>query len=373
MNGSNLTWAFDIGKDVGFGMHVEVRNLNKHFGSFHAVRDVSFGIKKGQLIGLLGPSGGGKTSILRMLAGLEQPDEGEILFHGQRVNELKPQDRGIGFVFQSYALFKHMTVFDNIAFGLQVKKVPKAEIRERVMELVQLTGLSGFENRYPHQLSGGQRQRVAFARALAPQPQLLLLDEPFAAIDAKIRQELRSWLRELIEQVGITSIFVTHDQDEAIEVADEIMIINQGQLEQKGTPWDIYKEPQTPFVASFIGQSTLVERAADLKGFEEECGGPATKALIRPEYIEVGNEHEFTLLSATAPGVVKHLHFRGSEWLVEVEVGGHTLTTFRSLEKETLKAGQEVRVLVHRAYLFDDERSWILENPLKREPLSVII
>lgn len=354
-------------------MHVEVRNLNKHFGSFHAVRDVSFGIEKGQLIGLLGPSGGGKTSILRMLAGLEQPDEGEILFHGQRVNELKPQDRGIGFVFQSYALFKHMTVFDNIAFGLQVKKVPKAEIRERVMELVQLTGLSGFENRYPHQLSGGQRQRVAFARALAPQPQLLLLDEPFAAIDAKIRQELRSWLRELIEQVGITSIFVTHDQDEAIEVADEIMIINQGQLEQKGTPWDIYKEPQTPFVASFIGQSTLVERAADLKGFEEECGGMATKALIRPEYIEVGTEHEFTLLSATAPGVVKHLHFRGSEWLVEVEVGGHTLTTFRSLEKETLKAGQEVRVLVHRAYLFDDERSWILENPLKREPLSVII
>ncbi|MGP0586470.1 sulfate/molybdate ABC transporter ATP-binding protein [Paenibacillus timonensis] len=354
-------------------MHVEVRNLDKHFGSFHAVQNVSFGIEKGQLIGLLGPSGGGKTSILRMLAGLEQPDGGEILFHGQRVNELAPQDRGIGFVFQSYALFKHMTVFDNIAFGLQVKKVSKADTRARVMELVELTGLRGFENRYPHQLSGGQRQRVAFARALAPQPQLLLLDEPFAAIDAKIRQELRSWLRELIERVGITSIFVTHDQDEAIEVADEIMIINQGRLEQKGTPWDIYKEPETPFVASFIGQSTLVERAADLKGFEEGSGGSETKALIRPEYIEVGTDHEFTLLSATAPGVVKHLHFRGSEWLVEVEVGGHTLTTFRSLEKETLKAGQEVRVLVHRAYLFDQKRSWILENPLKGNPLSVII
>ncbi|RRJ64335.1 sulfate ABC transporter ATP-binding protein [Paenibacillus oralis] len=354
-------------------MHVEVRNLDKHFGAFHAVQNVSFGIEKGQLIGLLGPSGGGKTSILRMLAGLEQPDAGEILFHGKRVNELAPQERGIGFVFQSYALFKHMTVFDNIAFGLQVKKVPKAEVRSRVMELVELTGLKGFESRYPHQLSGGQRQRVAFARALAPQPQLLLLDEPFAAIDAKIRQELRSWLRELIERVGITSIFVTHDQDEAIEVADEIMIINQGRLEQKGTPWDIYKEPQTPFVASFIGQSTLVERAADLKGFEVESGGPGTRALIRPEYIEVGNEHEFTLLSATAPGTVKHLHFRGSEWLVEVEVGGHTLTTFRSLEKETLKPGQEVRVLVHRAYLFNDERSWILENPLKADPLSVII
>lgn len=354
-------------------MHVEVQNLDKHFGSFHAVKNVSFAIEKGKLIGLLGPSGGGKTSILRMLAGLEQPDDGEIVFHGQRVNDLAPQARGIGFVFQSYALFKHMTVFDNIAFGLQVKKVAKAQIRERVTELVELTGLSGFEGRYPHQLSGGQRQRVAFARALAPEPQLLLLDEPFAAVDAKIRQELRSWLRNLIERVGITSIFVTHDQDEAIEVADEIMIINQGRLEQKGTPWDIYKEPATPFVASFIGQSTLVERAATLKGFEEESGGAATKALIRPEYIEVGPEHEFALLSATSPGVVKHLHFRGSEWLVEVEVDGQTLTTFRSLEKEGLKPGQEVRVLVHRAYLYNEERNWVLENPLKRDPLSVII
>ncbi|WP_019638458.1 sulfate/molybdate ABC transporter ATP-binding protein [Paenibacillus fonticola] len=354
-------------------MHVEVKNLEKHFGSFHAVKDVSFGIEKGQLIGLLGPSGGGKTSILRILAGLEQPDSGEILFHGQRVNGLAPQERGIGFVFQSYALFKHMTVFDNIAFGLQVKKEAKSKIKERVMELVELTGLKGFEHRYPHQLSGGQRQRVAFARALAPEPQLLLLDEPFAAIDAKIRQELRSWLRELIERVGITSIFVTHDQDEAIEVADEIMIINQGRLEQKGTPWDIYKDPYTPFVASFVGQSTLVEKASDLKGFETEAEDPGIRALIRPEYIEVGTEQEFVLKSATAAGVVKHLHFRGSEWLVEVEVGGHKLTTFRSLEKETLQAGQEVRVLVHRAYLFNDEKSWIVENPLKGDPLTVVI
>ncbi len=354
-------------------MHVEVKNLDKHFGSFHAVKEVSFGIEKGQLIGLLGPSGGGKTSILRMLAGLEQPDSGEIIFHGQRVNDLAPQDRGIGFVFQSFALFKHMTVFDNIAFGLQVKKVSKSRIKERVTELVELTGLKGFEHRYPHQLSGGQRQRVAFARALAPEPQLLLLDEPFAAIDAKIRQELRSWLRELIERVGITSIFVTHDQDEAIEVADEIMIISEGRLEQKGTPWDIYKEPLTPFVASFVGQSTLVEEGAKLKGFEIEARVEGTKALIRPEYVEIGTDHEFTLLSATAPGIVKHLHFRGSEWLVEVEVEGQVLTTFRSLEKETLQAGQEVRVLVHRAYLYNNERSWIVENPLKANPLSVII
>lgn len=354
-------------------MHVEVRNLDKHFGNFHAVKDVSFGIEKGQLIGLLGPSGGGKTSILRILAGLEQPDSGEILFHGERVNALAPQERGIGFVFQSYALFKHMTVFDNIAFGLQVKKLPKNRIHERVLELVELTGLSGFEKRYPHQLSGGQRQRVAFARALAPEPQLLLLDEPFAAIDAKIRQELRAWLRELIERVGITSIFVTHDQDEAIEVADEIMIINEGRLEQKGSPWEIYKAPNTPFVASFVGQSTLIHQAAELKGFEQEAGDSNTKALIRPEYLEVGTEHEFTLLSATSSGVVKHTHFRGSEWLVEVQVGNHVLTTFRSLEKETLKAGEEVRVLVHRAYLFNDEKSWIVENPLKGGPITVMI
>ncbi|KAA9004948.1 ABC transporter ATP-binding protein [Paenibacillus spiritus] len=354
-------------------MHVEVRGLNKHFGDFHAVKDVSFGIEKGHLIGLLGPSGGGKTSILRMLAGLESPDAGEIVFHGRKVNDLPPQERGIGFVFQNYALFKHMTVYENIAFGLRVKKANKHVIRERVMELVELTGLKGFEKRYPHQLSGGQRQRVAFARALAPEPQLLLLDEPFAAIDAKIRQELRSWLRELIERVGITSIFVTHDQDEAIEVADEIMIINQGRLEQKGTPWDIYKEPKTPFVATFIGESTLIEDASELKGFGGTGSGAPAKALIRPEYIEVGEPHEFRVISATERGVVKHLHFRGSEWLLEIEVKGHKLVTYRSLEKETLHPGQEISVLVHRAYMFNDEKSWIQENGLKEDPMPVYI
>ncbi|MBP2000539.1 sulfate transport system ATP-binding protein [Paenibacillus shirakamiensis] len=353
-------------------MHVEVNHLDKHFGTFHAVKDVSFSIKKGQLIGLLGPSGGGKTSILRMLAGLESPDYGDILFHGKKVNHLSPQERGIGFVFQSYALFKHMTVYENIAFGLKVKKVNKSFIQSRVMELVELTGLSGFEQRYPHQLSGGQRQRVAFARALAPEPQLLLLDEPFAAIDAKIRQELRSWLRELIERVGITSIFVTHDQDEAIEVADEIMIISQGQLEQKGTPWNIYQQPATPFVAKFIGESTLVDDASQLKGFDE-AALPGTKALIRPEYIEIGSEHDFRILSATDKGIIKHLHFRGNQWLVEVEVGGHHLVTYHSLEKDNLEVGQEVRVLVHRAYLYNYEENWVAENRFKKDPLTVII
>lgn len=353
--------------------HVEVRGLDKHFGSFHAVKNVSFDIQKGHLIGLLGPSGGGKTSILRMLAGLESPDAGEILFHGKRVNDLPPQERGIGFVFQNYALFKHMTVHENIAYGLKVQKAPKAQIRERVAELVELTGLKGFEQRYPQQLSGGQRQRVAFARALAPEPQLLLLDEPFAAIDAKIRQELRSWLRELIERVGITSIFVTHDQDEAIEVADEIMVISQGQVEQKGTPWDIYKEPATPFVASFIGESTQIEHAVKLHGFDLAAQTNGTRALIRPEYVEVGRPSEFSLLSATEEGVVRHLHFRGSQWLVEVEVGDQKLITYRSLEKEPLQIGDPVRVMVHRAYLYNEQRSWIAENRYKADPMSMMI
>ncbi|QDH22426.1 ABC transporter ATP-binding protein [Saccharibacillus brassicae] len=353
--------------------HVEVRGLDKHFGSFHAVKDVSFDIQKGHLIGLLGPSGGGKTSILRMLAGLESPDAGEILFHGKRVNALPPQERGIGFVFQNYALFKHMTVQENIAYGLKVQKASKTQIRERVAELVELTGLKGFEQRYPQQLSGGQRQRVAFARALAPEPQLLLLDEPFAAIDAKIRQELRSWLRELIERVGITSIFVTHDQDEAIEVADEIMVISQGQVEQKGTPWDIYKEPATPFVASFIGESTQIEHAVRLHGFDLAAQTSGTRALIRPEYVEVGRPSEFALLSATEEGVVRHLHFRGSQWLVEVQVGEQRLITYRSLEKEPLQIGDPVRVMVHRAYLYNEQRSWIAENRYKADPMSMMI
>ena len=354
-------------------MHVEVRELSKSFGGFQAVKDVSFSIAKGQLIGLLGPSGGGKTSILRMLAGLETPDRGDILFHGERVNDLPPQERGIGFVFQNYALFKHMTVEGNIAFGLEVKKWSKSRIRERVAELVELTGLSGFEKRYPHQLSGGQRQRVAFARALAPQPQLLLLDEPFAAIDAKIRQELRAWLREMIDRLGITSIFVTHDQAEAIEVADEIMIINQGRLEQKGTPREIYQNPQTPFVAAFIGESSIVENVTAIRGFEDAAAWPGTKALIRPEFVEVGKPSEIRHVSASGVGRVRHVQFRGSQWLVEVEVGPARLITYRSLEKETLQPGDEVRVLVHRVFLFNENESWMMENPLKGDPVYVEI
>lgn len=233
-------------------MYVEMKQINKTFDGFLASNNVSFGIEKGYLAALLGPSGSGKTTILRMIAGLDKPDSGDILINGVKVNNLPGSKRGIGFVFQNYALFRYMTVADNIAFGLKVQKKSKAEIKSRVEELLELISMQELGKRYPHQLSGGQRQRVAFARALAPNPQLLLLDEPFAAIDAKVRRELRTWLKEMIERVGITSIFVTHDQEEAMEVADTIIITNQGSIEQIGTPEEICKNPKTDFVKDFI-------------------------------------------------------------------------------------------------------------------------
>ena len=261
-------------------MYVELRHIGKSFGGFKASDDVSFGVEKGRLVALLGPSGSGKTTILRIIAGLENPDAGEIVIDGQVVNHLPGSQRGIGFVFQNYALFRHMTVFDNIAFGLKVQKKSRAQIKARVEELIQLTGLTGLEKRYPNQLSGGQRQRVAFARALAPNPQLLLLDEPFAAIDAKVRKELRQWLKAMIRKVGITSIFVTHDQDEAVEVADEIIITNLGKVEQMGSPLDIYKNPRTPFVAQFIGESSIIEHYERFNGFHRVEG--LDQAVVAP-------------------------------------------------------------------------------------------
>ncbi len=238
-------------------MYVEMRHINKTFDGFQASEDVSFGIGKGELAALLGPSGSGKTTILRMIAGLDRPDSGDILINGERVNDIPGSRRGIGFVFQNYALFRYMTVRENIAFGLRVQKKKRAEIDDRVDALLELIAMRDLGKRFPHQLSGGQRQRVAFARALAPDPQLLLLDEPFAAIDAKVRRELRSWLKEMIRSVGITSIFVTHDQEEAMEVADQIVIINAGRIEQTGTPEDICLYPGTDFVAEFIDTARL--------------------------------------------------------------------------------------------------------------------
>lgn len=352
-------------------MHVVVKNVCKSFGQFTASNDISFSIEKGRLVGLLGPSGGGKTTILRMLAGLEHPDSGEIFFDGDNVVDQRPQERGIGFVFQNYALFKHMSVYDNIAFGLTVQKKKKSYIKSKVMELIELTGLEGLERRLPHELSGGQRQRVAFARALAPEPQLLLLDEPFAAIDAKVRKELRTWLKETISRIGITSIFVTHDQEEAVEVADDIIIINKGRLEQMGTPAHIYQQPRTPFVASFIGESNVLEHIAHLKGFD--AGVRDKQAFIRPDFIDIQHGNEVVMPYATERAVVRGVYFRGVNWLIEVDIGPYTLFGYRSLEVKELKVGDEVAVLIHRLYQFNGTGSCVIENSLKSDPMPIHI
>lgn len=355
-------------------MYVELKNIDKSFGDFKASNNVSFGIEQGKLIGLLGPSGSGKTTILRMIAGLETPDSGDIIINGIKVNDIEPGKRGIGFVFQSYALFRHMTVYDNIAFGLVVQKASKQDIHKKVTELIELIGLKGLEKRYPGQLSGGQRQRVAFARALAPNPQLLLLDEPFAAIDAKVRKELRRWLKETITKLGITSIFVTHDQDEAVEVADEIIITNKGQVEQKGSPIEIYKNPQTPFVAQFIGESNLIEDYTKLKGFEVEEKKEETKAILRPEFIEIAkNDKEILTPLAAEKGIVKDIAFRGNNVQIDVQVGDVILNGYRSLEQEPLNIGEEVLVLIHRVYTFNEKKANVVENKIKSEQISVFI
>lgn len=240
-------------------MSIELRNVSKKFGEVAAVNAVNFSVKDGELMALLGPSGGGKTTVLRMIAGLEVPTDGDIFVRGERVNDIPVQKRNIGFVFQNYALFKNMTVFKNIAFGLKIKKWKRPEIEDRVTELLNLLGLAGLEKRYPHQLSGGQRQRVAIARALASKPGVLLLDEPFGAVDAKIRQELREWLVHLHRDLNVTTLFVTHDQEEAMEVSDRIVIFSRGNLEQIGTPREVYEQPVNEFVARFIGVMNVLE------------------------------------------------------------------------------------------------------------------
>ncbi|MFZ2207954.1 MAG: sulfate/molybdate ABC transporter ATP-binding protein [Porticoccaceae bacterium] len=251
-------------------MDIEVRNIHKSFAGFPALVDLSLAVHSGELIALLGPSGSGKTTLLRAIAGLEFPDHGQILFGGEDMSRRAVRERRIGFVFQHYALFKHMTVLDNIAFGLKVqprsRRPSAAAIRAKALELLDLVQLGGLEQRYPHQLSGGQKQRVALARALAIDPRVLLLDEPFGALDAKVRKDLRRWLRELHQQTGYTTVFVTHDQEEALELADRVVIMNRGRIEQVGTVDDVYENPRTPFVFDFLGDKNVLD--ADVRGRE---------------------------------------------------------------------------------------------------------
>lgn len=342
-------------------MYVELKDINKTYAGYQASNHVSFGIEQGRLIALLGPSGSGKTTILRMIAGLETPDSGEIVIDGKVVNNIPASERGIGFVFQNYALFRYMTVYDNIAFGLNVKKENKKYIDERVYELLKLISLDGLEKRYPSQLSGGQRQRVAFARALAPNPHLLLLDEPFAAIDAKVRQELRSWLKEMIEKLGITSIFVTHDQDEAIEVADEIIITNKGHIEQKGTPLEIYQNPQTAFAASFFGQTSQITNYQSFHSFPKVDN--VDKAIIRPEFVKVSKKNEVQRFGPSASeGVVERVSFRGDSLEVLVNVNGNQIIAKRGLEEKSIAAGEKVDVFLYRLFVTVREKAMLLEN-----------
>jgi len=242
-------------------MSIEIRNLSKTFGSFSALRDISLDLPTGELVALLGPSGCGKTTLLRIIAGLEVPDSGAILFDGSDTVSQRVQDRHVGFVFQHYALFRHMSVYENVAFGLTIRprrsRPSRGEIKEKVHKLLKMVQLDWVADRYPSQLSGGQRQRIALARALAVEPRILLLDEPFGALDAKVRQELRRWLRRLHDEIHITSIFVTHDQEEAMEVADYVVVMNQGKIEQMGRPEEVYHKPATPFVYDFIGNVNL--------------------------------------------------------------------------------------------------------------------
>lgn len=352
-------------------MYVELKNINKNFGDYKASDNVNFGVEKGKLIGLLGPSGSGKTTILRMIAGLETPDSGDIIIDGVRVNDLAASKRGIGFVFQNYALFRYMTVYDNIAFGLRVQKADKKNIDERVRELIKLIGLEGLEKRYPSQLSGGQRQRVAFARALAPNPQLLLLDEPFAAIDAKVRKELRSWLREMIEKLGVTSIFVTHDQDEAIEVADEIIITNKGRIEQTGTPIEIYHNPKTAFTASFFGETTFVDDYLKFHNFEHIEN--VEKAIVRPEFVKVTKKNEVQKYKSSAShGVTKNVLFRGDSIEVVVDVDGTELKARRGLDEQAIEVGEEVDVFLYRIFVTVGDKAYLLDNKSISEDSLVI-
>jgi sulfate transport system ATP-binding protein len=306
---------------------IVVENVTKRFGDFVALDDVSIDVPDGGLTALLGPSGSGKSTLLRVIAGLEQPDDGTVLISGQDSTATRVQDRNVGFVFQHYAAFKHMTVYDNIAFGLKIRGEGNGKIRERVRQLIDLVHLTGFEKRYPNQLSGGQRQRMALARALAVEPKVLLLDEPFGALDAKVREELRTWLRRLHDDVHVTTIFVTHDQEEAMDVAEQIVVMSDGKIEQSGAPRDLYEEPASEFVMSFIGTA---HRLGD--------------AWVRPHDVELRHEPN----GKTTEAMIDRIVHLGFEVRVEVtlESGEHfsVQLTRDQVDELELKEGQIVFV-----------------------------
>ncbi|GET36173.1 sulfate/molybdate ABC transporter ATP-binding protein [Microseira wollei] len=308
-------------------MGIAVENVSKQFGSFRAIDRVSLQIKTGSLVALLGPSGSGKSTLLRMIAGLEEPDAGEIWLIGENATKKSVQERHIGFVFQHYALFKHQTVRQNIAFALEIRKATKSLIQDRVEELLELVQLQGLGDRFPSQLSGGQRQRVALARALAVQPRVLLLDEPFGALDAKVRKELRLWLRQLHHEVQVTTVFVTHDQEEAMEVADEIVVMNNGRVEQVGTPKEIYDNQATPFVMSFIGPVNVLPTNAGILT-SNRLVAPTDRVFLRPHDVLI----QPNAIANTVPAKIERIIYLG--WEIRVEL--------------VLESGQQVNAYLSR-------------------------
>ena len=343
-------------------MGIQVSGITKRFSDFTALDAVDLEVKSGELLALLGPSGSGKTTLLRIMAGLESPDAGGLLLNGEEALGLKPRDRQVGFVFQHYALFRHMTVFENVAFGLKVRprgqRLGSAQIRQRVNELLELVQLSPFAGRYPAQLSGGQRQRVALARALAFEPKVLLLDEPFGALDAKVRKELRRWLRKLHDDIHITSVFVTHDQEEALELADRVVVMNQGRIEQIGTPAEVYDHPASAFVYEFLGQVNRFD--CTVEGGVAHVGGGTltipTEGGVQGPAVAYVRPHDLGVTPASAgPARISGIHVVGPDARIEIDLAGLALEA--EMDRERLAtlgivAGDRCAVHIDRARVF---------------------
>ena len=337
-------------------MSITVENLNKQFGTYTALDNINLEVNSGELLALLGPSGCGKTTLLRIIGGLDVADYGKLLFHGEDVEQRDARERNVGFVFQHYALFRHMTVFENVAFGLRVKpkkqRHNEAEIKRRVHELLSLVQLDWLHDRYPAQLSGGQRQRIALARALAVEPKILLLDEPFGALDAQVRKELRRWLRRLHDELHITSIFVTHDQEEALEVADRVVVMNKGRIEQIGTPDEVYAAPATPFVYQFIGNVNLFH-SRDHAPWTEQHGDAV--AYVRPHDIDISRtpqdgtalQVEVKLVRAIGSVVRVEVAADGSSEFIEIEISRERF------DAAPLTSGDKVFIRPRQFRIFD--------------------
>ena len=352
-------------------MSILIKNVSKSFGDFAALDNINLEVPKGTLLALLGPSGSGKTTLLRVIAGLEVAESGTVHYDDEDITRQSARDRKVGFVFQHYALFRHMTVAENIGYGLRVRNIPKPKIRERVDELLKLIRLDGLEARYPGQLSGGQRQRVALARALAAQPKVLLLDEPFGALDAKVRQELRRWLRRLHDEIHITSVFVTHDQEEALEVADRIVIMNDGKIEQEGTPEELFERPKTPFVMSFLGEvNTFHGRVqngrAIFSGMEAafpehpHADVKAAQGYARPHELEI---HRSRTEERCLPATVRHVNPAGAVAKIELLLVDQETIVQANLSRERylelqLRHGDAVFIVPRQLRIFVAEERW---------------